>query len=394
MNYLNPALKTNRKRLAYFLSGLFLLLAAFLLLMNSTDAATPSYDPYADSVSGSSTGVVNADNAVGAPNGTYAQMAGLNTILTLDMGNGEEGTQTLRVYFGQINAVVNVNVQFLDSNQSVIASENRQLGADVNPSIQNFAYNWTNFGKAYRYVRISSTQAGVGVNVDAVEALGYIGSTPSQDTDGDGTPDRTEQQNGTDPLVPNPQSANNGGSNTIPAKGGTSSNGASAQVNPPPAANNDKDGDGMPDDWEVAHGLNPADKTDATKDPDHDNLTNLTEYQIGSDPQKYDTDGDGMPDGWEYEHGLDVNKNDANGDPDGDFLTNLGEYRHNTDPNKADDLYKVFAKECKAAAKKVSPWKWVVFGLLILGALVAWFKAATTGRSDHPQPPKPQANNL
>ncbi|HSX23964.1 MAG TPA: hypothetical protein VLE74_02580 [Candidatus Saccharimonadales bacterium] len=376
-------MQIHKKSLLYFIGGAFLLAAALFLLTHAARAATPSYDPYADSVASSSTGVVNADNAVGAPNGTFAQMAGLNSILTLDMGSGEEGTQSLRIYFGQISAVVNVSVDFLDSNMNVISSESRQLGVDPNPSTQNFAYNWTNFGKAYRFVRISSAQLGASVNVDAVEALGYIGSTPTQDTDGDGVPDRTEQTNGTDPLVPNPRpSSGGGGTTTLPAslQAGSTSNGASAQVNPPPAASNDKDGDGMPDDWELAHGLNPADKTDAAKDPDHDGLNNLTEYQIGSDPQKYDTDGDGMPDGWEYKNGLDVNKNDANGDPDGDFLTNLGEYRHNTDPNKADDLYKVFGTNCKPSRKNITGLEWFWIVLLLAGAAGSWVLAFLSGR--------------
>lgn len=47
----------------------------------------------------------------------------------------------------------------------------------------------------------------------------------------------------------------------------------------------DTDGDGMPDVWELRHGLNPANPTDATADADHDGTTNLQEYIAGTDPQ-------------------------------------------------------------------------------------------------------------
>jgi hypothetical protein len=46
----------------------------------------------------------------------------------------------------------------------------------------------------------------------------------------------------------------------------------------------DADGDGMPDAWEIAHGLNPNNSSDATQDPDGDGYTNLQEYQNGTDP--------------------------------------------------------------------------------------------------------------
>jgi len=67
----------------------------------------------------------------------------------------------------------------------------------------------------------------------------------------------------------------------------------------------DTDGDGIPDDYELRNGLNPYDPTDASSDADHDGLTALQEYKLGTDPNKYDTDGDGIGDGLEVETGTD-----------------------------------------------------------------------------------------
>jgi hypothetical protein len=58
----------------------------------------------------------------------------------------------------------------------------------------------------------------------------------------------------------------------------------------------DSDGDGMQDDWESKHGLNPNSGSDASGDGDGDSLNNLQEYQHNTDPHNSDTDGDGIPD--------------------------------------------------------------------------------------------------
>ena len=47
----------------------------------------------------------------------------------------------------------------------------------------------------------------------------------------------------------------------------------------------DTDGDGMPDSFEVANGLNPNDATDAAVDTDGDGITNLQEYLASTNPR-------------------------------------------------------------------------------------------------------------
>ncbi len=46
----------------------------------------------------------------------------------------------------------------------------------------------------------------------------------------------------------------------------------------------------MPDVFERINGLDYLDPSDASEDPDHDNLNNLEEMQIGSDIYDSDTD--------------------------------------------------------------------------------------------------------
>ncbi|HUR26053.1 MAG TPA: hypothetical protein VM327_08595 [Candidatus Thermoplasmatota archaeon] len=136
----------------------------------------------------------------------------------------------------------------------------------------------------------------------------------------------------------------------------------------------DSDNDGMPDKWEIDHHFNMVDPSDALLDRDGDLLTNLGEYQHGTnpddidsegasidqgdglldgeevntyhtDPLYWDTDHDGMPDYFEAQNHLDpLNSADAGADPDGDSFDrnfdgtpeqawpNLNEYRYGRAP--------------------------------------------------------------
>lgn len=54
------------------------------------------------------------------------------------------------------------------------------------------------------------------------------------------------------------------------------------------ACDPDDDGDGMPDAWEITHGLAPL-VADADEDLDRDGLLNLEEFQAGTDPERADS---------------------------------------------------------------------------------------------------------
>ena len=74
--------------------------------------------------------------------------------------------------------------------------------------------------------------------------------------------------------------------------GASASASSSVSVNPIV----DSDGDAMPDGYETAHScLNPS-AADGDSDADGDGLTNLAEYQDGTDPCASDTDLDGCDD--------------------------------------------------------------------------------------------------
>lgn len=120
----------------------------------------------------------------------------------------------------------------------------------------------------------------------------------------------------------------------------------------------DADGDGLPDLYEVQRGLDPfksdsrdSGTSDGARDDDGDGLSNLYEYKLGFDPMVADScstvypnvtcgagvkdgdkdlDGDGVPVAWELKYGLDPNDpadaNDTVLDADKDGFANAEEY--------------------------------------------------------------------
>jgi LmbE family N-acetylglucosaminyl deacetylase len=110
----------------------------------------------------------------------------------------------------------------------------------------------------------------------------------------------------------------------------------------------DSDGDGLPDDWEIAHNLDPNDDgsidpdNGAAGDPDTDSSTNISEYQRGTDPRDDDSDNDGLEDGVETDTGTYNNPGDTGtkplvADSDGDGISDGDEVAGGSDPNDIND---------------------------------------------------------
>ena len=95
--------------------------------------------------------------------------------------------------------------------------------------------------------------------------------------------------------------------------------------------NNDGDADGIPQLFEVLYPgiLSDSNAADAAADTDGDGLTNLQEFQAGTNFQVADTDGDGLNDGPE----LTAHTNPFKADTDGDGLSDGDEVNiHHSDP--------------------------------------------------------------
>lgn len=99
----------------------------------------------------------------------------------------------------------------------------------------------------------------------------------------------------------------------------------------------DSDGDGIPDDVELALGLDPANPVDGFQDLDGDRLANSDEILLhGSDPENPDSDADGIDDGEEVELGADGwITSPLLADTDGDLFRDALEIQIGTDPTDA-----------------------------------------------------------
>ncbi|MBN1521249.1 MAG: S8 family serine peptidase [Candidatus Aureabacteria bacterium] len=100
-----------------------------------------------------------------------------------------------------------------------------------------------------------------------------------------------------------------------------------------PLVDTDGDGDGILNNWELSYGMDFNDPADAMEDMDNDGLTNLEEFEAGTDPGSVDSDFDGINDLAETLQNLSPVLSDTDGDglKDGEEV-----YTYGTDPLKKD----------------------------------------------------------
>jgi len=159
--------------------------------------------------------------------------------------------------------------------------------------------------------------------------------TDFKDSDIDGVPDYVEEQDGTDPndATDFKDSDGDGVPDYVEERDGTDPNDKDDFK--------DSDGDGVPDYVEDRDGTDPNDPTDF-KDSDGDGVPDYVEERDGTDPNDAmdfkDSDGDGVPDYVEERDGTDPNDNDEFNDSDRDGVPDYVEEREGTDPNDATDF--------------------------------------------------------
>ena len=150
------------------------------------------------------------------------------------------------------------------SNELLIPSQGIriQLGEKANERVLLVSPNTNQSGQATLFVTVSDAEGLTGIAMISIEVIG----DSTLDSDHDGIPDQE------DAFPDDPNEWLDTDHDSIGNQ-----------------ADQDDDGDGMPDDWEIRYGFNPL-IDDAYQDQDGDGISNYLEYVNGSHPNNHPPD--------------------------------------------------------------------------------------------------------
>jgi autotransporter-associated beta strand protein len=168
------------------------------------------------------------------------------------------------------------------------------------------------------------------------------------DTDGDGMTDVYETANGLDPNDDGTVDPDNGAAGNLDGDFATNYEEflAGTAANNPASDPLNTDNDGLPDSWETTYFGGIAAQTGAD-DYDGDFDTNVQEYDNATNPalagSLTDSDADGLGDGWEILYFTNIGAKDGTADSDTDLVTDLQEYEYGSNPTDS-SFSPIFAK--------------------------------------------------
>ena len=172
------------------------------------------------------------------------------------------------------------------------------------------------------------------------------------DSDGDGLPDRVEEELGTSPLLADTDG--DGLSDLVEHMLRTEG------LDPLRHERDDPDGN-WPKECPLPGSGNPN-AFPPERDSDGDGLTDCEEALLRSQATLFDSDGDGIPDPLELKYGTNLIAHDALEDPDADGFSNIDEYRAHRDPLSRDRIleksyrYEIVNERQTSVVATSQPW--------------------------------------